>query len=136
MSSVLVLDASAAVRAVMDAASQPRLLDALASASAVIAPALLRIEVANALWKYVRTGVIDAAEARARHAEANLLVQAYIEEGPLFPEALQLAIDHQHPVYDAVYAVVARRQAARLLSFDKRLQSLCAVAGIECEALC
>ena len=28
----------------------------------------------------------------------------------LFPECLQLATDFNHPVYDAVYAVLARRQ--------------------------
>lgn len=135
MSAVLVLDASAAVRAVMDAAAQPLLLDRLSGASAVLAPTLLRVEVANALWKYQRAGVISAAEARTRHAEVCLLIQAFIEEGSLFPEALQLAVDHQHPVYDAVYAVVARRHAATLLTFDKRLQALCVRAGIPCEAI-
>lgn len=68
MSAVLVLDASAAVRAVMDAAAQPPSLDRLSGASAVLAPTLLRVEIANALWKYQRAGVISAAEARPRHA--------------------------------------------------------------------
>lgn len=133
MSRVLVLDASAAVRAVMDAAAQPLLLRQLASATLVLAPELMRVEAANALWKYQRTGLISIAEAQERHAEIGLLVHRFLEEQSLFPEALQLASEFDHPVYDAVYAVTTRRQAATLISFDRRLHSLCQRAGIACE---
>jgi predicted nucleic acid-binding protein len=135
VSAVVVLDASAAVRAVMDAAAQPALLDRLAAAPIVVAPALMRIEAANALWKYQRAGVIDAAEVLARHAETAALVHRFIDEQTLFPEALQLAVDLDHPVYDAVYAVSARRHAATLLTFDRRLHALCAQASIACDLL-
>ncbi len=133
MSSVIVLDASAAVRAVMDAAAQPALLNRLGSAALVVAPALMRIEAANALWKYQRAGVITLDEAHARYTEITVLVHRVIDEQALFPEALQLAADCAHPVYDAVYAVTARRHAASLLSFDRRLDGLCQRAGIRCE---
>jgi predicted nucleic acid-binding protein len=135
VSAVVVLDASAAVRAVMDAAAQPRLLDRLAAAAAVLAPTLMRVEAANALWKYRRIGVIDAAEARDRHAEVCLLVHRFIDEQALFPEALQLAADSDRPVYDAVYAITARRHAATLLSFDRRLHHLCTRTQIVCDLL-
>ena len=133
MSAVLLLDASTAVRAVMDAAAQPVLLDRLSAATRVFAPGLMRVEAANALWKYQRAGVIDVGEARDRHAELCLLVHEFIDEQALFPEALQLAADLAHPVYDAVYAISARRHAATLLSFDRRLHALCMRAGIACE---
>jgi predicted nucleic acid-binding protein len=135
VSTVIVLDASAAVRAVMDAAAQPVLLDRLAAAPVVLAPALMRVEAANALWKYWRAGVVDTAEAMVRHAEASSLVHRFIDEQALFPEALQLAADLDHPVYDAMYAVTARRHAATLLTFDRRLHALCARAQIGCELL-
>jgi predicted nucleic acid-binding protein len=135
VSAVVVLDASAAVRAVMDAAAQPALLDRLAAAPIVLAPTLMRVEAANALWKYRRAGVVDAAEVLVRHAEATALVHRFIDEQTLFPEALQLAADLDHPVYDALYAVSARRHAATLLTFDRRLHALCAQAGIVCDLL-
>jgi predicted nucleic acid-binding protein len=135
MSRVLVLDASAAVRAVMDAAAQPGLLGHLASAALVLAPELMRVEAANALWKYHRAGHISIAEAQDRHAEIVLLVHRFVEVQTLFPEALQLAADIDHPVYDAVYAVTARRQAATVLSFDRRLHALCQRAGIPCDLI-
>jgi predicted nucleic acid-binding protein len=135
MSAVVVLDASAAVRAVMDAAAQPGLLDRLAAAGSIVSPALMRVEAANALWKYCRAGVIGADTARERHAEICLLVHHFIDEQTLFPEALQLASDLDHPVYDAVYAVTARRHAATLLTFDRRLDQLCTSVRVACELL-
>jgi predicted nucleic acid-binding protein len=135
VSVLLVLDASAAVRAVMDSAAQPVLLDRLAASTVVFAPSLMRVEAANALWKYQRTGILDAAQARDRHAEICLLVHRFVDEQDLFPEALQLAVDFEHPVYDVVYAVTARRNAATLLTFDQRLQALCLRAGIACDRL-
>jgi predicted nucleic acid-binding protein len=119
----------------MDAEAQPDLLARLERAALVLAPALLRVEAANALWKYLRAGHIDLATARERHAEISLLVHRFIDEQGLFPEALQLAADHAHPVYDAVYAVTARRNAATLLTFDRRLQGCCLQARIACELL-
>lgn len=135
MNTVIVLDASAAVRAVMDAAAQPALLDRLAAAAVILAPTLMRVEVANALWKYQRAGVIDAGQARDRHAEVCLIVHRFIDEQTLFPEALQLAVDSDHPVYDAMYAVTTRRHAATLLSFDRRLHHLCTRSQIACDLL-
>ena len=132
-SEIVVLDASAAVRAVMDAMRQDPLLARLASAALVLAPALMRVETANALWKYGRAGVVSAADIRSRHDEILTLVHHFIDEQALFPEALQLAVDHDHPVYDAVYAVTTRRYAATLLTFDSRLQRLCSDARIRCE---
>jgi predicted nucleic acid-binding protein len=129
------MDASTAVRAVMDAFAQPTLLDRLAAAAVVIAPTLMRVEAANALWKYHRAGVISANDARDRHAEIEMLVNRFIDEQTLFPEALQLAADLDHPVYDAVYAVTARRHAATLLSFDRRLHGLCVRSRIPCDLL-
>ncbi len=130
MNTVLVLDASAAVRAVMDAGAHPGLIDELANAAVILAPALLRIEAANALWEYQSAGIIEAPVAHERHAEICALVHRFVDEQALFPEALQLAADLDHPVYDAVYAVVARRHAGTVLTFDRRLQALCERAAI------
>jgi len=130
MSDAVVLDASAAMRAVMDGAAQPALLDCLCAATTILAPTLLRAEVGNALLKYQRSGVISLAEALRRHEEAVGIVHLLIDDSSLFPETLSLAAEMNHPVYDALYAVTARRHAAMLLSFDQRLHALCQRAGI------
>lgn len=78
-------------------------------------------------------GVVDTAEMQTRHTEANALVHRFIDEQTLFPEALQLAVDLDHPACDAIYAVAARRHAATVLTFDCRLHALCVQAAIGCE---
>lgn len=62
MSSRIVLDASAALEAVLSGPSAMRILDVLAEASIVLAPDLFSSEVANSLWKYVRRGDVKAEE--------------------------------------------------------------------------
>jgi len=127
----VVLDASAAVRAVMDAGAQPALLSRIGDAAAVIAPTLLRAEVGNALWKYTRIGVMAPSELPAGHREAMALIQLFVDDADLFPEALMLAAASDQPVYDALYALTAKRHAAVLLTFDRRLHGLCGSERIE-----
>lgn len=127
----LTLDASAAVRAVMDSAQQPCLLDALAETGVVYAPRLLITESANALWKYRRAGVLEADDALDRHTELTNLVDVFVDESELFPEALAMANRTDHPVYDCVYALLGRRYAAPLASFDRRLLTLCEQMDID-----
>jgi predicted nucleic acid-binding protein len=122
--SCVVVDASAVLRVVMDSAAQLALIDLLANAEEVLAPSLLRAETANALWKYRRAGVLDTTEMLARHVEGMSLVHRLLDDEALFPEALRLAADFDHPVCDALYVVSARRHAARLLTFDRRLHAL------------
>jgi predicted nucleic acid-binding protein len=130
-----VLDASAAVRAVMDAGAQPALLNRISSAATLIAPTLLRAEVGNALWKYFRAGVLAPTDLPDRHHEAMALIELFVDDAQLFPEVLTLAADLSHPVYEAVYALTAKRYAAVLLTVDPGLHDLCAQGGIESELL-
>jgi predicted nucleic acid-binding protein len=131
MTDTIVLDASAAVRAVMDPEAQQVLLTRISEATTVIAPALLRTEVGNALWKYTRVGVLAPSDLAQRHREAMTLIQLFLDDADLFPEVLTLAANLNHPVYDALYALTAKRHAAVLLTFDRRLHALCDEERIE-----
>lgn len=131
MTGVVALDASAALRAVLDGSAQPALIDRIATASWIVAPSLLQAEVANALWKYCRSGLLDVARAVERHTEAVGLVHRFADDAALFPEALRLAVSNDQPVYDAMYLVSARRHAACLLTFDRRLHAQCARSQVD-----
>lgn len=120
----LVLDASAALRVVLDAGRHAALVDALEAAEAVYAPSLFVAESANALWKYIGAGQVSEEGAVRLHRDAVALVDCLIPDAELFPEALNVAARQQHPVYDALYVVAARRQGATLLTRDKRLAAL------------
>lgn len=74
MSERLVLDASAALRIVLGLENADTLLEHVESASVVSAPDLHACEVANALWKYVIAGEIEAREAVGRFDSALHLI--------------------------------------------------------------
>jgi len=59
------------------------------------------------------------------------LIQLFLDDADLFPEVLTLAANLNHPVYDALYALTAKRHAAVLLTFDRRLHALCDEERIE-----
>ena len=89
------------------------------------APDLLLIEFANALWKKVRKGEIDARQAR----EALAVVPApitLVPAPPLAATALEIALDLGHPVYDCFFLAMARQAKVKLLTVDKRLARACA----------
>ena len=47
-------------------------------------------------------------------------------------EALIEAIRLDHPVYDLLYLVLARREGATLFTLDQKLQNLCLDNGVNC----
>jgi predicted nucleic acid-binding protein len=114
-----VLDASAAVRLVLNGEHASHLAAKLEDVAIVTAPDLFCSEVANALWKYVRAGELDLDLALSRLEQCMGLVDDLIPEHVLAPEALVAAARHQHRVYDMMYAVLARRSGAIVITTDR-----------------
>ncbi|MDP3403225.1 MAG: type II toxin-antitoxin system VapC family toxin [Brevundimonas sp.] len=85
-----------------------------------IAPALLQAEVANAMWKYVRIGrmqIEDACEGVAVLSDLLTLT----DDRLLIGAAQRLSAELNHPVHDCLYLALARRDAAVLITADRRL---------------
>jgi predicted nucleic acid-binding protein len=127
----VVLDASAAVRLVMRGEAAHWLLERIAAATVVVAPGLYASEVANALWKYVHAGSLDIDSALERYQEAIHLIDDFTPDGQLTTEALSEAVRYAHPVYDLLYATLARRSGCAVLTLDERMKSLLGRMGIE-----
>ena len=124
MSRDLVLDASAALEAVLGRPKAGAVLDFIETANAVRAPELYAAEVANALWKHVRAGDLDLEEVQKALRIAFDLIDATIPSRELAEEALATAAAYDHPVYDALYVITARRTGATVCTLDRRLASL------------
>jgi predicted nucleic acid-binding protein len=120
----LVLDASAVVRIIEGSPQADGIQQALLSADLVLAPELMLTEVANALWRLQRAGQLEACGLQQRLSRASDLVDAIEPDRNLLAEALALATHLDHPVYDCLYLVLARREVATLLSTDQRLLDL------------
>jgi len=126
MASPAVLDASAALRLITNAPGVEPWVQQLAEAPLVLAPELMLTEVANAIWKLQRAGQLKLIEPHALLADALELVDQIEPDRHLQVEALALACHLDHPVYDCLYLALARREAAVLLTADRRLQQLAA----------
>lgn len=124
MSRRIVLDASAALHLVLRTERARQLADVLLDATLVLAPGLYATEVANGLWKYVRAGALDRMSAIEHREEAIGLVDSFATDADLGAESLAEAIRLQHPVYDLVYAILARRNGCPVLTMDQRLRSI------------
>ncbi len=115
----LVVDASVALKWLVD---EPGSETALALRSEdLVAPALLRLEVANALRTLTARGVADADTARGLFS-FFLSSPVTIVDGDdaLETAALALALDLQHPVYDCVYLALSERMDRDLVTADRR----------------
>ena len=63
--------------------------------------------------------------------EALDLVDLLVPDRDLVEEALVAAARYRHPVYDLLYAVLARRHGAAVRTLDERLRSLLAQMGVD-----
>jgi predicted nucleic acid-binding protein len=111
-------------------ASAVQLIHHLREAPVVLAPRLLAAETGNALWKYLRSGSLDPAEAPNRLSEALTLADRFEPDEALIHEALFEAKRWGHPVYDLLYLTLARRHGASLLTQDQRLAGFARELGI------
>jgi predicted nucleic acid-binding protein len=120
----LVVDASVAVKWLVTedlSESAAQLLDA---GHVLIAPELMFVEAANALWAMGRRG--DLTSSDIEQALDTLMLAPVTVTTPLpalLPSALRLATDLAHPVYDCCYLALGVRNNARVVTADRRFLS-------------
>ena len=118
----LVVDASVAIEWLVPEPFSDAADRLLTGAHDLIAPDLLLLEAAAALWKKSRRGELSAREADA--AMANL-ANGPIELWPMRPligSAVALARRVAHPVYDCIYLALAEREDGVVISADEEFR--------------
>ena len=85
-----------------------------------VAPDLLISECANAFWRRCRQGDITPAEATESLADLLTLNVPLVSATSLAQSALQLALQHQRTVYDALYLALAQERNCSLMTADER----------------
>lgn len=93
-------------------------------ATSLVAPGLMWLELANALWKKVRRGEIDGLQAAIALDEATAAVTR-IDERALATRALEIGCELDHPVYDCVFLASAEVMETRLVTADQRFAKVC-----------
>ena len=87
----------------------------------------------NAFWKYHKAGLLDEKTVCANIENAIALVDEFCDlDITLCCEATKDAMRLRHRVYDMLYFVLARRNAATLFTLDRKLHQLCLDNGVNC----
>jgi predicted nucleic acid-binding protein len=119
---MIVIDASVAVKWFSSETGRLAALALLEGRDKLIAPALIRVEVAGALVKKVRTGqvalgAIEAALATWYEAAVTGPLVTVPDDHDL-PDASRLALELGHPIYDCLYLALANRYSIPLVTAD------------------
>jgi predicted nucleic acid-binding protein len=96
----------------------------------LVAPEIMPLEVANALWKKTRRGDVPAGDLQP--AVTRLLASdiTLVPTVSLLERAVRLAVEIGHPVYDCVYLVLADARGAPLATSDERLRASARARGL------
>src|SRR5271157_1871047 len=110
---MMVVDASVAVKVYLEEAGAEAATELLAGTTRLLAPELIRLEVAGAMCRRVRKGELEPgeAESRCQHWFAVLDKGLFklTPDRELLPEAVALSTKLKHPVQDCLYLAVAIR---------------------------
>ena len=123
---MIVLDASVAVKTYLEETGAEAATELLAGPTKLLAPELIRLEVAGALCRRVRRGELEPGEAeiRCRHwlAELDNGLFTLPPDRDLLPEAIALSTKLKHPLQDCLYLAIAIRSQASFITADRAFQ--------------
>ena len=123
---LVVLDASVATKWLVVEPDSAVANDLLTDSVQLTAPAIVRVEVAGAILRRHRMGVMEQQDARAACERWNDLLDErfvrLIEEDEVYGLALDLALRTKHPLPDCLYLAAAMMLDCRLLTADQILR--------------
>lgn len=116
----IVVDASVVAASLLRERHTDAARTLLISTAEVHAPALLSLEIANAIWKAHRRNLLSGAEADVLMAQFRALRIAIHERDDLTDRALDLALRHDRSAYDCAYLALAVALGIPLVTADER----------------
>ena len=115
-----VVDASVAVKLLVDEPDSDAARELTASGEELHAPRLMASEVANALWRKARLDQIERADAGAALASMTDMPLRWNDDETVSADAVRLALALDHTVYDCMYLALAHRIGATVVTADRR----------------
>ena len=124
MSKAMVVDTMVFAYALLGVpAHRETALAALEAADPIVVPDSCYAELANVVWQWTRAKEISGDTGHALLTDAEVLIYRAHPTTHLWSQALSLAIDADHPAYDALFIAAAQREGTQVVTFDKRLQT-------------
>ena len=100
------------------------------AASDICAPDIILVEIAGALTKGVRRGVIELSFARKTLQVAPSLLQAIDPVGALLGRGFELSLELAHPLGDCLFLALAETKSAQLVTADRRFARKVAASAL------
>ena len=116
----LVVDASVAVKWLVEEEYSDAADRLLEGSHDLFAPRLMASEVGNALWRKVRMGEIERSRAGVLASAISEMAVSWAGDEGVCPDAVRLSLALDRPVYDCVYLALAYRVGATLVTADAR----------------
>jgi predicted nucleic acid-binding protein len=120
---MIVLDASVAVKWLCSEVQTEIANDLLETSEQFAAPALIRMEVADAVVRRFRTGQVAEEAAKQICDKWHLLLDArfvaLLPDQELFASAQQLAFQCKHTIADCLYLAAAKSLRCKLITADR-----------------
>jgi predicted nucleic acid-binding protein len=119
----LIVDTSVAVKWYIQELNRDRAMRLL-DGQDLAAPDLILFEAANVVARKVRLGEVDRVQAALilPHLRAGLTLLPSV---PMADEALAVAVELRHAVYDCFFLVAAERLDGALVTADEKLAKRC-----------
>ena len=131
----LVVDASVAVKWVQPEPDSERAAAMRREEPDLIGPSIVIAEIGSALWKSANRKDFSRSEAIRALEVATAHFARLIPLDELAVEAMALAVDLRHPIYDCFYLVLARRESAVLVTADEDMIAAARKAKIKVRRL-
>lgn len=133
---MLVVDASVAVKWLLNEEDSERACALFEQPYRLIAPDLIRLEVLAAIAKAVRKNILASEDGENYASKWRGLIARkalfIVEADSDYSEATTLALEVKHPIYDCLYLAFARHFRVPLVTADKRLEAIAQKLGVEC----
>ncbi|MBN2847384.1 MAG: type II toxin-antitoxin system VapC family toxin [Coriobacteriia bacterium] len=125
-----VIDASVTAKCVLPEQGSDHAANLVAAVPLLLAPEIMVSEGANAVWKARHRRSISDADALDALGTLLAMPVLTLPLEPLTPLAFDLALKHDHPIYDCYYLAAAIANDCPLATADKRLHELALRAGL------
>ena len=113
-----VVDASVAVKWFLPESGSEQALSLFESGTVLYAPDLMFAEITNVLWKRIQNTEITIEHATKRLSVLSLTNINTYPSKDLMTNALKLAVEYSHPVYDCIYLTLAIKLECPMITAD------------------
>ncbi len=117
---MLVIDASVAVKFVAREPGTDEANALVSSSEALIAPDWMLVEVIEALRKKVKANALIEADAKAGIDVLKQLFERFDPAAELLSEMQSLAFQLKHAAYDCLYLALAMREGVQMITADRK----------------